>query len=677
MASVIVIVILSVAAAGILSYSLSTYRNSQRQIVIDQAKVIADSEMENLYFQWKNIILMKQTTIGSVTSTAPLAGGGGLLDPTNVFPFLRDPSTTGWTVTRTLQFKRIGTGDGSATGIMPNTINQIGKNYYFTAMTSASKNVPLLGTITYHSGRHFQYSSTSLFQFAVFYEGNLEMAPGSNMLIQGPIATNASAYLGTLPGITLTLASNVYYFQNYNGAPDPLTGETDAIISPGSYNDPVYNPNPLGAAPNQAAERALQVSQLTNQANFVGDVNVSLDISTTPPSPYLAAYTNQVTHQVDVNEIYRAVVAPPPLDPNPPYAQLTEDPLVKASRMYNAAGVLITIDANATPPYHVGGLQSDGTINTTLYDGTFGSTIHQGGASTTDILDGTIRQSVADPRETLNGKSGVNLTTLNVGNLTAALATAMVTDPNLAANYNGVVYVYDKTDNTQSGQPANSLNGIRIKNATTTPVYNDPTGNPLGFSIVSDNGVYVQGDYNTANINVGGVRMHNPSGIMGDAVTAVSQDWDPTVSSHPIGTGADHTRWADASTIPVGAQFDTHPAGMEIDAAILTGNTPTNTTVTPNIKSGGAQNLVRLIEDWYSPTSNLQLTVNGSLGQLFSSKYFQGPWVGTTAQAGLGGDKVYVQPHLRNFTYDLNFQSHTPAGSPTTTSFHKGDFFFW
>ena len=270
----IVITILSFAAAGILSYSLTTYRNSVRQASIDLAKELADSEMENLYFDWKSELLNKtpyaniETTlpIGPSTNTSSLQG--------NNFPFLSgsDPSwsltshqSTDWNVTRYLHWNQVpNTSDGSATGIMPGTVNEIGKNFYYTAKTSATLTSPLFGTITYHSGRHFVYSSTSLFQFAVFYEGNLELAPGSDMLIQGPIATNASAYLGTVSGVTLTLASSVYYFQNYEGAADPLSGETDSITSTG-LNDPIYNPNPLSAPPDQATQRANQVQKLSSR----------------------------------------------------------------------------------------------------------------------------------------------------------------------------------------------------------------------------------------------------------------------------------------------------------------------------------------------------------------------------------------------------------------------------
>jgi hypothetical protein len=120
------------------------------------------------------------------------------------------------------------------------------------------------------------------------------------------------------------------------------------------------------------------------------------------------------------------------------------------------------------------------------------------------------------------------------------------------------------------------------------------------------------------------------------------------------------------------------PDGMTVNAAILTGNTPSTST----LNSGGVQNLVRMIEDWYDPNptgSGMALTLNGSLGQLFTSKYFTGPYLGNGVQASLpaANDRIYLQPKSRNFNYDTGFKSRLPAGSPTTTNFARGDFFFW
>jgi len=673
LAALIVIVLLTFAAAGVLSYSLTSYRNSLRQSLLDQAKEVADSEMEYLFYQWKTQLLTKQVSVANLSCvnpktgqpnyTSPLVTTGvcavNMSTPVNTLtpsptPFSMVNNQAGWQVARTIVFNPIEeTSDGAAQGIEPGT-QQIGHNYYFSAYTSASINNPVVGTVSFHSGRHFVYSSTSLFQFAVFYQGNIEIAAGGAMTIKGPISTNASAYMGSQAGYALTIADTAYYFQDYNGASDPLSGETQRLEGTGALNDPVYNPDPQSTAPSdQTAQRGLQVVKLNSQSSFIGGVDVANDIATYP-----TAYMN-LQGQPDPNEVYRSVIAPPPTNGN---GLIQEDPVVAANRMYNVAALVITINQTAA------GLPND--------DPTGGNVaVHFGNAANPDAYTAAFksnitailpaaRTNITDPREYLNGSTGVNLTTLDVNALNTVLTGpgGMLTNPSnpLAQAYNGVVYVYDKTDNTQMGGGAGNLNGIMLQNGDVTPQVNDANGNPQGFTVVSNNGVYVKGNYNTNggnSLTINGVSgVNNPAAIMGDAVTALSATWNSGVMSLPIDPGRQATQ------------------SMTVNAAILTGNTPSTQTT----NSGGVQNLVRMVEDWYG--NGLSLTLNGSLGQLFTSKYFTGPYLGNAIQSGLPGanNRIYIQPFTRNFDYDAQtFQHFTPAGSPTTTAFARGDFFFW
>jgi len=670
----IIVMVISVAALGIMDYSMTVYRNSVRQALLDQAKEISDGEMENLYYTWKDELL-KKVAVADVPTAPEMSALTASTAPFSQTIISNFAGMSGnWTVTRSLAFNPVGTGDGSAEGIVNG--NLVGKNYYFTAETSASITLPLTGTVTFHSGRHFAYSSTPLFQYAVFYQGNLEMAAGGNMNITGPVSTNASAYLGAVSGYTLQLSDTVSFFQDYNGKPDATSGETDYLEGYSNLVDPVYNPNPVDAAPaDQTAQRAIQVQKMSAQSSFIGGVDVAADIAN--PS-YALAYTN-LQGQVDPNEIYRAVIAPPPTASDG--TLLDEDPVVAGSRMYNSAGVLITIDATSgTTVVHVGD-----AANPSRYDADFPTITSPGTAGSTAVLQ-TPRTSIVDPRELLNGATNVNLTTLDVGNLNNQLTARMLLNPTLRSNYNGVVYVYDKTNNASTNvNDAAGLNGIRLTDATTTPNFPDVNGNPLGFTVVSNNGVYVQGDYNTTQITVPGVStpVNNPTAIMGDAVTVLSQGWSQTAnsSSGPLqqitpNRQADPSGATPANGINPASTGTTD--GMTVNSAILTGNTPSTDTT----NSGGAQNLVRMIEDWYYPVepdgSHLSLTLDGSLGQLFTSKYFAGAFA-PGIQAALPGSSnyVYIQPRTRNFNYDVGFKDRTPAGAPTTTAFTRGDFFFW
>jgi hypothetical protein len=693
LASMIVITVLSFAAAGILSYSLNTYENSMRQAKLDEAREVADSEMEFLYFKWKGVIMSRQVGIDSVAGSNFTTA----VTPT-LAPFVSSPEGTAssapfdqnmqsasnqpqWSVTRLIEFNPVGpsTGDGSAEGIVQG--NLIGKNYYFTAEVSASYTSAVLGTITYHTGRHFAYSSTPLFQYAVFYQGNLELAPGSNMVIDGPISTNASAFLGSHSGYTLTLTDQVAFYQDYNGAVDPLSGETDYLEAPtgaAALSDPSYNPNPNSSPPsNQAAQRALQVTKLVSQASFIGGVDIQADINN---PAYTAAYNS------DPNEIYRAVIAPPPLAADG-VTELTEDPVVAASRMYNTAGMVITIeDTGSGPTVHVGIANTTSNPNNyKIYDSDFTSVSSALGGG--GLIQGA-RTQVIDPREYANGISAVNLSTLDVSALATQLAVAKVADPGgLGTTYNGVVYVYDKTGTNDPSVAPGTLDGIRLINGATTPDYRDVNNNPLGFSVVSNNGVYIQGDYNTTQITVPGsaTLVNNPTAVMGDAVTALSTNWNITAqeASNGIATVANISNRK--ATLP-----STDNDVMTINTAILTGNTPsagTGANPLTDYNSGGAQNLLRMTEDWYSQQADgnyLTLKLDGSLGQLFTSKYFNSHYTGnspltalTSTAGGTHSNPVYTQPQTRDFYYDTGFKDRAPAGAPTTTAFTRGDFFFW
>jgi hypothetical protein len=680
LASMIVVTVLSFAAAGILSYSLNTYENSMRQALLDQAREVADSEMEYLYFGWKDVLMSRVVAIDNVATSSQMASyltaSGSTSLPFDQAMHYLPLTQPQWAVTRSIAFNHVGpvTGDGSAEGIVNG--NLVGKNFYFTAQTSASFTSAVLGTVTYHTGRHFAYSSTPLFQYAVFYQGNLELAPGGNMVVNGPISTNASAYLGSHSGFTLTLTSQVAYFQDYNGAADPLSGETDILEGTSVLTDPVYNPDPLAAAPSDvAAQRAIQVTKMTTQASFIGGVDVQADINN---SAYAAAYTNPAG-QVDPNEIYRAVIAPPPLAADGT-TLLDEDPVVAASRMYNTAGMLITIDQNGSGIHvHVGTAPTASNPNAyKAYDSDFTSL---SGAENSGSVIQAARTQVIDPREYANGISGINMSTLDVANLKSQLAVAKLADPlGLGTTYNGVVYVYDKTDD--STYAPGTLDAIRLTNGTVTPDYRDVNGNPLGFTVVSNNGVYVQGDYNTQLVTVPGVatQVSNPTAVMGDAVTALSTNW---VMDHQVVSGGNPIHNIEAltnreATLPV-SDNDT----MTINTAILTGNTPsagTGANPLTDYNSGGAQNLVRMIEDWYPPQADgntLTLKLNGSLGQLFTSKYFASHYTGNAPLTALNNNPVYTQPPTRDFQYDTGFKERAPAGAPTTTAFTRGDFFFW
>jgi hypothetical protein len=229
----------------------------------------------------------------------------------------------------------------------------------------------------------------------------------------------------------------------------------------------------------------------------------------------------------------------------------------------------------------------------------------------------------------------------------------MPTDPDYF-DFQGLLYVNLK--GSSSTTPA----GLKLTNATSIP-FNPVTG--TGFSVATNGGLYLQGSYNTSPLmdnqatpapvlGDDGKPRAVPSMLLADALTLLSTNWvDPT------GTQALDHRVASLSS----SEVDSGGAPtVTVNAGLLTGNTASTKTAS----SGGAQNLVRYLEDW----SGKNVNFNGSIGRLFNSTNLNSAYRGTGF--------VYKQPS-RNFSFDTNIPTHPPPGNPTTTAFGRGDFFTW
>jgi len=137
------------------------------------------------------------------------------------------------------------------------------------------------------------------------------------------------------------------------------------------------------------------------------------------------------------------------------------------------------------------------------------------------------------------------------------------------------------------------------------------------FTLATPQPLYVQGSFNTN---------AQPAGLIADAVTVLSQEWDDADSALNLAS-----RPATTTTI---------------NAAIITGNVPSQ----GGSYSGGFENLTRLLESW----SGMALRFNGSLLLLFHSQIATEPW-------GMGD--VYSPPN-RIF----RFAGQIGAGAPIVSN---------
>jgi len=205
-------------------------------------------------------------------------------------------------------------------------------------------------------------------------------------------------------------------------------------------------------------------------------------------------------------------------------------------------------------------------------------------------------------------KQNMVVTEVDVGKLTAC--------GKMPAN--GILYV-----------SRNAANGaVRLVNGAQLP--------SQGLNVVSENPVYIQGDYNTVN--------KVPAAVMGDAVTVLSNNWGPN-NSDAKGNKKTNERPATNTTV---------------NAALAMG--PDRESILGTYHNGGLENAIRFLEHWTDSDNDpdgATLTYRGSIVSLWHSEQATGDWV----NPGNGANQYYRAPK-RNWGYDTLFDTVQPPGTP-------------
>lgn len=200
--------------------------------------------------------------------------------------------------------------------------------------------------------------------------------------------------------------------------------------------------------------------------------------------------------------------------------------------------------------------------------------------------------------------------------------------------------------------------GIRLINGQELPgKYDaDDSTNTRGFTVASENGVYVLGNYNAYGVDSFGTPTRSdqylpkgekdvPASIAADAITILSANWSD----------------ANSFRFPFTTSKRTPAADVFLRFAILSGDTMSSKESTPNQGgsepnlSGGVHNFKRFLESW----GGYRVNYSGSLINLFYSHNNNG----TYKPDGSAG--VYGAP-TRNWVFNSSFQDPTrlPPGTP-------------
>lgn len=196
---------------------------------------------------------------------------------------------------------------------------------------------------------------------------------------------------------------------------------------------------------------------------------------------------------------------------------------------------------------------------------------------------------------------------------------------------NGLLYVASTAAPTATTMPA-----VRLVNGSKLP--------KDGLTVVSQNPVYVKGDYNKDSWGKKGPKGNDvfpPAAVLADAITVLSGNWDDSKGDKTAGErGANDTI--------VNAAFALGPSA---ESTVGQGN-------------GQLENLIRFLEDW----KGKELKYTGSLISLWHSQQATAPWRCCSAT----DPYHYYRPPTRTWAYDSSFNTTPPPGTPMGVIMMRG-----
>lgn len=186
---------------------------------------------------------------------------------------------------------------------------------------------------------------------------------------------------------------------------------------------------------------------------------------------------------------------------------------------------------------------------------------------------------------------------------------------------NGVIYISD-----HRSRPADEMNGVSLINGSEI---GSPSGE--GLTIACENPLYVEGNFNTVR--------KEPVSVLSDAVTFLSNNWDPLLSGNQYS--------------------DRNATTTTVNMAFITGDLEASGTN----YGGGLENLPRFLEDWNGTDFNL----TGSMVQGWHSRQAKGTW------RYIDAANAYYSAPTRNWTFDTDFEdpSKLPPETPQIQLFQR------
>lgn len=452
----------------------------------------------------------------------------------------------------------------------------------------------------------FKSRLVPLFQFAAFYDKDLEILPGPNMLLQGPVHTNGDLYLNSYNTLQIkgqvTVAGSLYRGRKSNDECSGTVNIWNSSVNPAAYRR-------LGPSSCSTRIGAFSLSDVRPWGT-----NIQLDVPpVTVPSPeefdpiasktyWSKAELRLVLPLDSANAVISSADAPNGVvQVANPDESINSALTTLLNRKVNCPGRLYETAANANNGWVVS--------TKTFWDFRERATIR--------VLDVDMRgllACLANFSQLIGGKA------LNEDSEGGLVFHFTVKGPNSAA------------------RP--SRYAVRIKNADNLRASSLALGapTPKGISIISDQPVYIMGSFNSNAAHVStNASGYLPAAIMADAINILSTNWLDTYTSATALTSRPTT----ATTINAAFLAGTDvTGGSEGVAGQNSGMTTYN---------GGLENYPRFHENW----SGVTLNYRGSFVSLGTPRHANGPWRDT------GSTNNVYNPPTRNWYYESYFNDAT------------------
>ena len=510
-----------------------------------------------------------------------------------------------------------------------------------TAVREDSNNARRLAFPGVALARRVTLDYVPLYQFAIFYSGDMELHPGPVMDIRGPVHSNGAMWLGAQSGINFyEQVSCVGKIRAYN---DFTNLNINATSSNPYYKYPLESYNNTGSVKFLNAAGTLIDSYLGSGNALDTDNNKYFEnLDKTWGSDAITRWNNRVRDQA---------MGVRPITPPLPTGSQAIDLISRASASDSQALADQKFE-NLSDIIISGNPDNPSTIKAKLRDGTQIPLVDSSGKSLTSI------------GEFFDGQQQARVKTIEVdmANLAAR------TDIDFTKGGLYVTTTPSATDtwtvNTNWTTPGSIMPAVSIKNASYVP-----RNMKRSFVVASDRPMYTIGNVNTSN--------KITLVLASDSITMLSQPltnevWTKDSKGNFVKSKSGNTRAPD-STLGVppypgtGSWPNNKTPSGAVNALPNAGATTTNAIVvmgqTPSqfgpdgkriTQSGGAHNVMRYLENWSGVTHSF----GGSIICLFNSKYASVPWQNTKGY-------TYYSPPTRSYVWDNSLRdAEPPPGIP-------------